>query len=62
MATLSLSCLSKFEPGQIGSDSGHVTVPTAEDQFPVDVYDPDTVQYSLNFSLHWNSMYQGSIV
>lgn len=35
MAALSLSCLSKFEPGAIGSDSGHVTIPTAEVPFPV---------------------------
>lgn len=57
MASLSLSCLSKFEPGQIGSDNGHVTVPTAEDQFPVETYDPDTVEYSLDFSKLYNSQY-----
>lgn len=33
MATL--SCLSKFEPGQFGSSSGNVIVPSADNPFPV---------------------------
>lgn len=31
----SLSCLSRLEPGQIGSDSGTVEIPTAEVPFPI---------------------------
>lgn len=32
----SLSCLSKFEPGQFASDSGNVVIPTADVPFPVE--------------------------
>lgn len=61
MATLSLSCLSKLEPGAIRSDSGHVTTATTEEPFPLG-YDPERVSYSLDFEQFWNSMYQGSLV
>lgn len=34
----SLTCLSIFEPGQFGSGSGNVIVPTAEVPFPVSAF------------------------
>lgn len=34
----SLSCLSIFEPGQFGSDSGNVIIPTAEVPFPISAF------------------------
>lgn len=46
----SLSCLSRLEPGQIGSDSGSVEIPTADEPFPIEV-----LLYALIFVVERNT-------
>ncbi len=55
MPTLDTCINSIFEPGNIGSSSG--TPPTVITPATRDVYDPDTVIYSLDFSTYYNVMY-----
>ncbi len=58
MPTLDSCVNSIFEPGNIGSSSG--TTPTIirpGTLYTPETYDPDGVEYSLNFSRFYNSGY-----
>jgi len=63
MPTLSNCINATFEPGNIGASSGEPPVIIR----PGTIYSPedypvDDVEYSLNFSRFYNSMYVGGII
>lgn len=53
------SCIANiFEPGNIGADSGQTPVsPPVPSFIDPDTYDPDAVEYSLDYSKFYNSGY-----
>jgi hypothetical protein len=62
MPTLDNCINSVFEPGNIGSSSGTPpTVITGGTLYTPDDYPFDTLQYALNFSRFYNSMYLGAL-
>lgn len=62
MPTLDSCINSVFEPGNIGSSIGTTPVViTPGSLYTPDDYPVDTVEYSLKFTLFYNSMYVGAI-
>jgi hypothetical protein len=61
MPTLDSCVTSVYEPGNIGSSSGTTPVVIRPGTLytPID-YDPETVEYSLNFSRFYDSAYIGA--
>lgn len=62
MPTLDTCINALYEPGAIGSSSGEVpTTIRVGTLYTPDSYDPDLVDYSLDFSRFYNSAYIGAL-
>lgn len=62
MPTLDSCINSIFEPGNIGSSSGEPpTTVRPGTLYTPETYDPESVEYSLNFSRFYNTPYLGAL-
>jgi len=59
--TLDFCITGIFTPGNIGADAGTAVKPTLPTLVDPDTYDPDAVEYSLDFSKFYNSLYVGVV-